>query len=178
MCPCSHPDPSQPPPLPLTAAVSLLPLPPSTHAPSSGCILVSTCFSLGPTTDRRACQGWDRRPRSPSQLSCIKVCFFTPNLVSESGSGCSFYSMIRKQTRRKQEKSDMFIWKANVFGEPEGRKGLLCSLSSASLGVIALKKVQKRSEKEWGPSRDLGRVFPSFHTLFTFSFCVGCSAAS
>lgn len=87
--------------------------------------------------------------------------------------------MVRKQTRRKQERVS-FHPESKSVGERRGGKasGLLCSLSPVSLGVMAPQKIQKGSEKGWEPPRDLGGVFPSFHTLFKFSFCVGCSAVS
>lgn len=82
-------NPSLSPSLPLTAAVSLLPFSPFTHASRMYFGYLPNLFSwpLGFITDRRASWGWDSRPSCLLYSAAPKCGFSSPAWVLGSGNG-------------------------------------------------------------------------------------------
>lgn len=102
VCSCSHPE-----PLPASKSVFDCCCQPPSPFTLSGCILgVFQIYMLSLwvplLTGEHAGAGTGRRPSCQLYAAASKWGFSSPALVFESGNGCSFYSMIRKQTRRKQ----------------------------------------------------------------------------
>ena len=123
-------NPSLPPSLPLTAAVSLLPFSPFTHASRMYFGYLPNLFSrpLGFITDRRASWGWDSRPSCLLYSAAPKCGFSSPAWVLGSGNG--FLSIARLGSRPVGSREECFLHQEskNILGtKGEGRHlELLC----------------------------------------------------